>query len=56
MGFLRLKGEGAEAVILDCTEIGPLLRPADVAVPLFDRHRSTAEGAALYAMKEEKRA
>ena len=27
---------GAEGVILGCTEIGLLLQPKDVAVPLFD--------------------
>jgi aspartate racemase len=39
-GFQRvvseLASQGAEAVILGCTEIGLLLRPADVSIPLFD--------------------
>jgi aspartate racemase len=32
----RLAGRGAEAVVLACTEIGLLLRPDDVPVPLID--------------------
>jgi aspartate racemase len=31
-----LAGRGAQAVVLGCTEIGLLLRPDDVAVPLLD--------------------
>jgi aspartate racemase len=32
----RLVGQGAEAIILGCTEIGLLVRAEDAAVPLFD--------------------
>jgi aspartate racemase len=32
----RLAGQGAEAIILGCTEIGLLVRAEDAAVPLFD--------------------
>ena len=32
----RLVAQGAQAVILGCTEIGLLVRDADAAVPLFD--------------------
>lgn len=41
---------GSEAVILGCTEIGLLLRPGDVAVPLFDTTRLHAEAAASTAL------
>ncbi|VFQ46416.1 aspartate/glutamate racemase family protein [Desulfoluna butyratoxydans] len=32
----ELKGKGAEAVILGCTEIGLLVGPSDTPVPLYD--------------------
>lgn len=32
----RLTGRGAEGVILGCTEIGLLVKPGDLAVPVFD--------------------
>lgn len=41
---------GAQAIILGCTEIGLLLQPADVAIPLFDTailHAKTAASLAL---------
>ncbi len=47
-----LVSKGAQAVILGCTEIGLLLRPADVSVPLFDTAQIHAEEAALYALHE----
>jgi amino-acid racemase len=47
-----LVSKGAEAVILGCTEIGLLLRPTDVSVPLFDTAQIHAEEAALYALQE----
>lgn len=50
-----LKRGGAEAVILGCTEIGLLLRPQDVSVPLFDTTRIHAEAAAALAMEGEGR-
>ncbi|TVR29612.1 MAG: aspartate/glutamate racemase family protein [Spirochaetaceae bacterium] len=40
-----LAARGAQGVILGCTEIGMLLRPADVAVPLYDTTRIHAEAA-----------
>ena len=43
---------GAQAVILGCTEIGLLLRPEDVAVPIFDTtilHAAASVDAALAA-------
>ncbi len=46
----QLAGMGAQAVILGCTEIGLLLRAADVAVPLFDTAFLHAEAAASFAL------
>ncbi len=43
--------EGAEGVILGCTEIGLLLRPGDAAVPLFDTALIHAEAAAAFALE-----
>lgn len=46
----ELVADGAEAVILGCTEIGLLLGPEDVSVPLFDTTALHAEAAALFAL------
>jgi aspartate racemase len=46
-GLIR---QGAEGVILGCTEIGLLLRPRDADVTLFDTAEIHAEEAALYAL------
>jgi len=48
----ELIGMGVEAVILGCTEIGLLLRPADVLVPLFDTTVLHAEAAGLFALDD----
>jgi aspartate racemase len=45
-----LVAEGADGVILGCTEIGLLLRPDDADVPLFDTAAIHAEAAALWAI------
>jgi len=50
-----LVARGAEGVILGCTEIGLLLRPADAMVPLFDTATIHAEAAAEYALHDESR-
>jgi aspartate racemase len=42
--------EGAQGVILGCTEIGLLLRPEDAPVPLFDTALIHAEAAAVHAV------
>ena len=42
--------QGAEGVILGCTEIGLLLGPQDAEVPLFDTAEIHAEEAARYAL------
>ena len=44
--------DGAEGVVLGCTEISLLLGPDDVNVPLFDTGAIHAEEAALYALGE----
>lgn len=51
----RLKKEdGAEAVILGCTEIGLLIRPEDSVLPVFDTTRIHAESAAALACRSGK--
>ena len=45
-----LVSEGAEGVILGCTEIGLLLGPRDAEVPLFDTALIHAEEAARYSL------
>jgi len=46
-----MEGEGAQGVILGCTEIGLLLRPGDSGVPLFDTALIHAEAAAAEALR-----
>jgi amino-acid racemase len=48
----ELVAVGAEGVVLGCTEIGLLLRPADVSVPLFDTAELHAQAAATFALAE----
>lgn len=45
-----LEAEGAEGIILGCTEIGLLLEPGDTNLPLFDTARIHAEAAAVFAL------
>jgi aspartate racemase len=45
-----LVGQGAQGVILGCTEIGLLLGPDDATVPLFDTAAIHAEAAAEWAL------
>ena len=47
-----LAEQGAQAVILGCTEIGLLFTQADTSVPLFDTTLIHAQKAAEYALKE----
>lgn len=44
---------GCQGVILGCTEIGLLVRAADVSVPVFDTARLHAEAAARVALSDE---
>jgi aspartate racemase len=46
----RLVAQGAEGVVLGCTEIALLVRPEDSTVPLFDTTTLHAEAAAKYAI------
>lgn len=48
----RLAQEGAQGVILGCTEIGMLVRQSDTPVPLFDTTPIHARRAALYALED----
>jgi aspartate racemase len=47
----QMVDQGAQGVILGCTEIGLLVRQQDSRVPLFDTTRIHAEGAVEYALK-----
>jgi aspartate racemase len=46
----RLVEQGAEGIILGCTEIPLLIKPGDVDVPLFDTTRLHAEAAVDFAL------
>jgi aspartate racemase len=46
----KLQEEGAQGVILGCTEIGLLLKASDTDLPLFDTALIHAEMAAEYAL------
>lgn len=46
-----LKEQGAEAVILGCTEIGMLVEQKDTDVPLFDTTAIHAQAAVTFALK-----
>jgi aspartate racemase len=48
----RLASEGAEGVILGCTEIGLLIDEGDCPVPVFDTTRIHAEAAVDFALQE----
>lgn len=50
-----LKQNGAEGVILGCTEIGLLIHPKDSALPVFDTTQIHATRAALFALTETDR-
>lgn len=47
-----LIGQGAEGIVLGCTELPLLIRPSDVNVPLFDTTRLHAEAAVNLALAE----
>lgn len=46
-----LQAEGAQGVILGCTEIPLLIQPADVAIPVFDTTALHAEGAVEWLLR-----
>jgi aspartate racemase len=45
-----LAGQGAEAIILGCTELSMLIKPGDVALPLFDTTALHASAAVDFAL------
>jgi aspartate racemase len=47
----QMVAQGAEGIILGCTEIGLLIHQQDSPVPLFDTTRIHAEAAVEYALK-----
>jgi len=47
----QMVAQGAEGIILGCTEIGLLIHEQDSQVPLFDTTRIHAEAAVEYALK-----
>ena len=47
----KLEKEGAEGVILGCTEIGMLVKKGDTDIPLFDTAVIHAEQAAIYSIE-----
>lgn len=49
-----LAQEGAQAVILGCTEIGMLVQQEDTSVPLYDTTAIHAQSAVTYALEENK--
>jgi len=49
----RLVDQGAQGVILGCTEISMLVGPSDAPVPMFDTTAIHASKAAAWALREE---
>ena len=47
----RLAAQGAEGIILGCTEIGLLVRPEDTAAPLFDTTAIHVQAAAEFILQ-----
>jgi len=46
----KLVGQGAQGIILGCTELPLLIQPGDVTVPLFDTTQLHAEAAVNLAL------
>ena len=49
----QLKQEGAEGVILGCTEIPLLIKQQDTVLPVFDTTRIHALAAVAFALKDD---
>ena len=49
----KLVGNGAQGIILGCTELAMLIGPADVRVPLFDTTAIHAQRAVDWALAEQ---
>jgi len=56
IGFLeilqKLKDQGAEGIVLGCTEISLLIKQDDVNIPIFDTTRIHANAAVEFALKQ----
>jgi len=48
----NLAANGAEGIILGCTELGLLIDPQDVRVPVFDTTTIHAKAAAMFALEK----
>jgi aspartate racemase len=48
----KLAALGAEGIILGCTELGLLIDPQDVRVPIFDTTTIHAKAAAVFALEQ----
>ena len=48
----RLADQGAEGIVLGCTELPLLIRPGDVSTPIFDTTRLHAEAAVNLSLQE----
>ena len=48
----RLVNEGAEGIVLGCTELPLLIQPGDIHAPIFDTTRLHAEAAVNLALAE----
>lgn len=51
--IVKLKQQGAEGVILGCTEIGLLVKQKDSVLPVYDTALLHADAAAEYAMRDD---
>lgn len=47
-----LRQQGAEAVILGCTELGLLIQPGDTSLPLYDTLEIHADAILEYASED----
>jgi amino-acid racemase len=53
LGSMSWESTGAEAIVLGCMEITLLIRPADVALPVFDTTTLHADAAVAFAVDVE---
>ena len=49
----RMVEKGARGIILGCTEIGMLLKPEDIDIPLYDTTKIHAAKAVEWALRDE---
>ena len=50
MSESAVRGDGADGVILGCTELGLLLKPKDLPAPMFDTTEIHARAAMDFAL------